>query len=254
MIVDDARFDPRQFDSLQCINFSGGVISRELLNQLLTLGSGVVQTCFGSTETCIGVIFSEPGLAPEILVASVGRPVADDCRVVNEQGQACKTGEIGEFQVLPDFCMAGYFNRPAATAEAFTDDGWLRSGDLVQVLPDGSFRFSARSSEMYKSGGYNIYPREIEIAIEAHPAVVAAAVCGVPDALYGEVGYAFVQPMPAAALSTTEVQDWCRQRLANYKIPKQVECVDSMPLLPNGKLDKAGLRKLAASRVDGAVV
>ena len=98
LVLDRPAFRPRDWVSLECINFSGGVISRELLGRLLTLGNGVVQTCFGSTETCIGVIFSEPGLDPDVLAVSVGRPIADDCRVVDEDGKVCEVGEIGEFR------------------------------------------------------------------------------------------------------------------------------------------------------------
>ncbi|MEH6593302.1 MAG: class I adenylate-forming enzyme family protein, partial [Halioglobus sp.] len=176
LICDDPGFHEEDFDSLECINFSGGVISRELLGNLATLGSGLVCTCFGSTETCIGVIFSEPGLDLDTLSISVGRPIRDDVRVVDGDGKSCQSGEIGEFQVIPDYCMLGYFDRPEATAAAFTEDGWLKTGDLVEVLPDGNFRFSARVSDMFKSGGYNVYPREVEIALEEHEAVSAAAV------------------------------------------------------------------------------
>ena len=249
LIFDHPEFDIGEFVSLECVSFSGGVISRELLGRLQKLGSGIVQTCFGSTETCIGVVFSDPGLDPDILAITVGRPNADDCRVMSEVGRPCAPGEIGEIQVKRDFCMVGYFNRPEATSEAFTADGWLRTGDLVEVLPDGHLRFTARRTEMFKSGGYNIYPREVEIAIEEHPDVVMAAICGVPDALYGEVGYAFVLIRSGKVLSADNIKGWCRQRLANYKRPKTVEILQEMPLFPNGKLDKKSLRELARSRI-----
>ena len=105
---------------------------------------------------------------------------------------------------------------------------------------------------MYKSGGYNIYPREIEIALEQLPAVATAAVCGVPDPLYSEVGYAFVLLAPGAAVSRAELDAWCRDRLANYKVPKTFEVLTELPLLPNGKLDKTSLRQLAQDRVAAA--
>ncbi|MFK7733278.1 MAG: class I adenylate-forming enzyme family protein [Pseudomonadales bacterium] len=247
LLIDDPTFDREKYNSLECINFSGGVISRELLEQLRQLGNGRVQTCFGSTETCVGVVFSDPDLDPEVLAISVGKPINDDCRVMSDLGEHCKAGEVGEFQVKPDYCMVGYFKRPEATKEAFTSDGWLRSGDLVEVLPDGNFKFSARRSEMYKSGGYNIYPREVEICIESHPDVISAAVVGIPDKLYGEVGYAYVLAPEGKDLAEQVLKSWCKDKISNYKVPKIIEKVQAMPLLPNGKLDKVSLRAKAES-------
>jgi acyl-CoA synthetase (AMP-forming)/AMP-acid ligase II len=245
LICDDPEFREDDFDSLECINFSGGVISRELLGKLAALGSGRVCTCFGSTETCIGVVFSEPGLDLDTLSISVGRPIRDDVRVVDADGKPCQTRDIGEFQVLPDYCMVGYYNRPEATAAAFTEDGWLKTGDLVEVLPDGNFRFSARVSDMFKSGGYNVYPSEVEIALEEHEAIIAAAVVGVPDPLYGEVGHAYITLRPHHTIDTEQLIKWCKSRVSNYKIPKTIEVLEAMPLLPNGKLDKTSLKNKA---------
>jgi acyl-CoA synthetase (AMP-forming)/AMP-acid ligase II len=252
LILDNPAFDAQDWQSLECINFSGGVISRELLGKLAELGAGNVCTCFGSTETCIGVVFSDPGLDLDTLAISVGSPIRDDVRVVDEQGEHCRAGEIGEFQVLPDYCMVGYFNRPEATAAAFTEDGWLKSGDLVEVLPSGDFRFSARLSDMFKSGGYNVYPREVEIVLEQHPDVVSAAVVGVPDELYGESGYAFLQLSAGATLDPGVFRSWCKQSLSNYKVPRLMEVVDAMPLLPNGKLDKTALKTIGRDRAGHA--
>ena len=165
--------------------------------------------------------------------------------MVNTDGDHCQAGEIGEFQVIPDYCMQGYFNRPDATAAAFTEDGWLKTGDLVEVLPDGNFRFSARVSDMFKSGGYNVYPREVEIALEEHRDISAAAVVGVPDPLYGEVGCAYITLLAEANIDTEELKQWCKSRVSNYKVPKTIAVLDAMPLLPNGKLDKTSLKKRA---------
>ena len=249
LIMDHPAFDPEDWRSLECINFSGGVISRALLGRLSELGAGHVCTCFGSTETCIGVIFSEPDLDLDTLAISVGKPIRDDARVLNENGEPCGVGEIGEFQVRRDFCMLGYFNRPEATSAAFTEDGWLKTGDLVEVLPSGDFRFSARVSDMFKSGGYNVYPREVEIVLEEHPLIASAAVVGVPDELYGESGHAFIRFVPGGHVEPTEIKDWCKRHLSNYKVPKVIELIESMPLLPNGKLDKTNLKQRARAAV-----
>jgi acyl-CoA synthetase (AMP-forming)/AMP-acid ligase II len=144
--------------------------------------------------------------------------------------------------------MTGYFNRPDATAAAFCEDGWLKTGDLVEVLPTGDLKFSARLSDMFKSGGYNIYPREIELVLEQHPAISSAAVVGVPDEFYGESGYAFLQPQGQASPDADALKDWCKSHLSNYKVPKVFDLITAMPLLPNGKLDKSALKHSAVSR------
>jgi acyl-CoA synthetase (AMP-forming)/AMP-acid ligase II len=249
LICDDPAFNADDWQSMECLNFSGGVISRELLGKLATLGAGNVCTCFGSTETCIGVIFSEPDLDLDTLSVSVGKPIRDDVRVVKDDGAPCEVGEIGEFQVIPDYCMVGYFNRPEASAAAFTEDGWLKTGDLVEVLPSGDFRFSARVSDMYKSGGYNVYPREVEIVLEGHDAIASAAIVGVPDEFYGETGYAYLLLQPGADIEAGELIAWCKATVSGYKAPKYLEIIQAMPLLPNGKLDKTELKRQASARV-----
>ena len=137
--------------------------------------------------------------------------------------------------------MLGYLNRAEATHEAIDDRGWLHTGDLAVARPDGAIKLIGRLKEMFKSGGYNVYPREIEIALEAHPAVRLAAVIGVPDPLYVEVGHAFVV---ADGVTDAELREHCRTRLANYKVPKRFTISADLPLLPIGKVDKRALRAM----------
>jgi len=127
----------------------------------------------------------------------------------------------------------------------FTAAGWLRTGDRGLLRQDGNLRLMARHQEMFKSGGYNIYPREIELTLESHPAVAAAAVVSRPDADYQAVGVAFIEPQPGTAVTAEELAAWCRQRLANYKVPKQIHIIGSLPLLPVGKIDRPLLARTA---------
>jgi acyl-CoA synthetase (AMP-forming)/AMP-acid ligase II len=178
----------------------------------------------------------------------VGRPPPEyPCRIVREDGSPCAAGEAGEIQFKGEFNMLGYFNRPEATAAAFTADGWLRSGDIGYFRADGNLVFVARMSEMFKSGGFNVYPREIEEVIEQHPSVALAGVVDVKDPLFGEVGEAHVLLRPGCAATAAEILDFCRARLANYKVPKRVILRDELPMLPVGKVDKALLRRQAAN-------
>jgi acyl-CoA synthetase (AMP-forming)/AMP-acid ligase II len=106
-------------------------------------------------------------------------------------------------------------------------------------------RDDVRVSDMFKSGGYNVYPREVEIALEEHAAVTTAAVVGVPDALYGEVGYTYINLLAGDTIDVEQLKLWCKNKLSNYKVPKAIEVLEAMPLLPNGKLDKTSLKKIA---------
>jgi len=158
-------------------------------------------------------------------------------------------GESGEVQVRGDWIMAGYWNRPEATAEAIDAEGWLHTGDLVVMRPDGCLSIVGRMSEMFKTGGYNAYPREIEMCLEEHPAVRIAAVVGVPDPVFDEVGHAFVVAEPGT--DADAIRDHCRERLANYKVPKVVHLRDVLPMLAVGKIDKKSLKAEATALLKG---
>jgi acyl-CoA synthetase (AMP-forming)/AMP-acid ligase II len=141
--------------------------------------------------------------------------------------------------------MVGYYNRPEATAAMIDADGWLHTGDIGVRQPDGNYRIAGRLSDMYKSGGFNVYPREVEILLEAHPAVALAAVIGVKDGLFGEVGWAYLLLKPGDRLDEPEIAAWCRERIANFKVPKRFLVRDRLPMLAVGKVDKAALRREA---------
>jgi HIP---CoA ligase len=145
--------------------------------------------------------------------------------------------------------MRGYFDAPEATSAAFTPDGWLRTGD-VGVLDDaGNLRITDRIKDMFIVGGFNAYPAEIENMLLAHPAIAQAAVVGAPDDRLGEVGFAFIVPRRAAALTSVEVIAWSRTVMANFKVPRYVELVDALPLNSTGKVAKPELRSRAAAAV-----
>ena len=139
--------------------------------------------------------------------------------------------------------MSGYFNRPEASHEAFTLDGWLKTGDLGVLRSDGEIAFAGRLKEMFKSGGYNCYPVEIELAICEHPKVAQAAVVSVPHDTYQEVGHAFLVAQPSCSIDLEELKRFLQERIANYKVPKTWTIVDAFATLPNGKVDKRAMRQ-----------
>lgn len=204
---------------------------------------GLTESCGPITATGDMTVQDEKGIA--FATASVGRPTRHyEVRLRAENGALVQDpGVDGEIEARGAPLFLGYWNRPDATAEAFTKDGWFRTGDVGAWLDDGRLRITGRLKEMYKSGGYNVYPREIEIALETHPAITEAAVVGIDDSVWGEVGVAFV--IARGAVDEAELQAHCRDRLANYKIPKRFVIAPDLPRLPVGKVDKMALRRLA---------
>jgi acyl-CoA synthetase (AMP-forming)/AMP-acid ligase II len=200
------------------------------------------------TETTGAITLIHPTDDLDALADSVGFPAEGvEVRLVTADGQPAPQGEPGEVQARSRYNMLGFWRRPQETADAFTEDGYFRTGDLAVQRPDGSFRLVGRIREMYKSGGYNVYPREIEAVLEAHPAVALAAVVSRPDPLWTEVGVAYVLTHQPATVEALQLH--CRERLANYKIPKEFVLCDDLPLLPIGKVDKQALRRRAAAAV-----
>jgi fatty-acyl-CoA synthase len=224
--------------------WSGAAAPLSLIAQLRSFCPDLF-TSFGMTETGAEVLYTAPRTRDEKLSLSVGLP---DPRIPLRLGQLDGSGrsaaESGEIQIRGATVMSGYFNQPEATKAAFTADGWLRTGDVGERLGDGSYRITGRLREMYKSGGYNVYPREVEQVIERHPGVAMAAVVSVPDPVYGEVGHAWILPHEdsVALADAASLEALCRRHLANYKVPKRFHVRKELPLLPIHKLDKVALR------------
>ena len=237
----DGQTAAPDLSSVQIIIWSGAAASRELILKLREI-SPRMSSSYGLTESVGSVTYVHDTEDLEILSDTIGWPhPAYEFRLAAPDGAPVPVGEPGEIQVRGDFIMLGYLNRAEATHEAIDDRGWLHTGDLAVARPDGAIKLIGRLKEMFKSGGYNVYPREIEIALEAHPAVRLAAVIGVPDPLYVEVGHAFVV---ADGVTDAELREHCRTRLANYKVPKRFTISADLPLLPIGKVDKRALRAM----------
>jgi fatty-acyl-CoA synthase len=169
-----------------------------------------------------------------------------EAKLMRADGAEAGPGEPGELWLRGPVVCAGYLDDAAATASAIVD-GWFRTGDLLQRDADGFFYVRGRIKEMFISGGENVYPAEVEAAILDHPDVALAAVVGVPDARWGEVGLAFVQPRVGAAVDPAGLTAFLGGRLAKYKIPKAVRVLDELPRIGSGKIDKARLAALGAA-------
>jgi fatty-acyl-CoA synthase len=149
---------------------------------------------------------------------------------------------VGELLIRGPHVFSGYWNEPEATAASITD-GWLHTGDLASCDEDGVYTIAGRLKDMIISGGENIYPAEVESVLHAHPDVAEAALIGVPDEKWGEVGWAVIVLRPGAAAGEAAILDFCRDRLARYKIPKRVIVCDALPKTGAIKVDKGQLRE-----------
>ncbi len=239
-LPDFSAFD---LSSVELVIWEGAAMPEELIRRLLCICPRLA-TNYSLTETTGAVTVVAPTDDVNLLAQSVGMPFEGvEVRLADAEGHAVEAGAEGEIQARSPYNMLGYWRREAETAAALLPGGWLRTGDVGVRRPDGSYRIVGRLKEMYKSGGYNVYPREVERAIETHPAVEMAAVIGVPDPLWQEVGIAYV--VPRSGVEPAELERHCRQHLANYKVPKRFVLRRALPLLPIGKVDKIALRREA---------
>lgn len=207
---------------------------------------------YGLTEATGVCTMTRRGDAINLVCETIGRPI-DGVQVrVAATGDDLSTGAaVGELEVRGANVMVGYLDDPAATAEVM-HDGWLRTGDVGHIDPDGYVRISGRSKDLVIVGGFNVYPAEVESVLAEHPALVEAAVVGVPDDRLGEVIAAFVVLSPGAVIDAHELIAWCAPRLANYKVPRFVWAVRHLPRGAVGKVAKAELRARALATVQTA--
>jgi acyl-CoA synthetase (AMP-forming)/AMP-acid ligase II len=201
-----------------------------------------VVTGYGLTETTGTVSMCRHDDSPEVIATTVGRPLPGvNIRLVDAEGSPVADGEPGEILVRGFNVMQEYFEDPVATREAMVD-GWLRTGDIGILGLDGNLRITDRKKDMYIVGGFNAFPAEIEGIMVTHPAVGQVAVIGVPDERLGEVGVAFVVARPGTTVVPDQLMAWCRDHMANFKVPRQVKVVDALPVNPTGKVMKFELR------------
>lgn len=195
---------------------------------------------YGPTECAPVLTVNPPGGKRK--VGSVGPPIPRvEMRIVDEQGDPLSPGEVGEIVARGPNVMKGYLNRLEETAEVLRD-GWYQTGDLGRVDQDGYYYIVDRKKDMILVGGLNVYPREVELVLAGHPAVAEAAVIGIPDPVRGEVPRGLVTLKDGQPVGAQELLQWCRQRLANYKVPRTITIVPELPKTATGKILKIALR------------
>lgn len=239
----------RDLKHVRCLTWGGAAMPRGLIATLRPWVPDLFNS-YGLTECSGTITVTDRGADLDVLADTVGVPVAPDrLAVADDEGNVLTEEECGEVLISGKHLFHGYLNNSDATKATVTEDGWLRTGDLGVIDAHGNLRLLGRTHEMFKSGGYNVYPREIETVIEAMAAVQLCAVVSVPDELWQEVGVAFVQADPNA-VNSHQLAEHCRQALAPYKVPKRFVVCDDLPLLPVGKVDKTELSKAARAGHD----
>lgn len=246
LLLNHPDFHGSNLNSLQFVGWGGSAMPISMIERFREMGLKMIST-YGQTESGGAICRADHTFTNERLASTVGLPDPNqEVRLVNADGVEVLDGEPGEVRVRHDAQMLGYFNLPDATDAAWDKDGFLCTGDIAVRNTDRTIRLIGRISEFFKSGGYNVYPREIEVCLEEHPSVALAAVVPIPDSVFQEVGIAFIQPrLGTLKLEQKELKEWCSEKLANYKIPKRFIIKDTLPLLPIGKIDKQLLKSIA---------
>jgi acyl-CoA synthetase (AMP-forming)/AMP-acid ligase II len=213
------------------------------------LGFASVITAYGLTESCGVVSLCRPDDDPETIATTAGRALADtEVRCIDADGKEVPRGAPGEIVVRGYNVMRGYFEDAAETAKTIDAEGWLHTGDVGVMDERGYLRITDRIKDMFITGGFNCYPAEIEKLMFRHPGIAQVAVIGIPDERMGEVGMAFVVPRPDATLEPAALIAWCREQMANYKVPRRVEIVSALPANASGKVLKYELRERERGR------
>ena len=245
-ILDHPERSSFDLSTLRLVVTGAAVIPVELIESLWSdLGIETVLTAYGLTEATGTVTMCRQGDSAEIIATTSGRAIPDvEVRIIDGEGNELEAGEQGEIVVRGYNVMSGYLDAPEATAEAIDPDGWLHTGDIGFLDASGNLAITDRLKDMYVSGGFNVYPAEVEAVLRRHPGVAQVSVVGIPDHRMGEVGLAVVVLAPDAdpEAVTATLPGFAKDQLANFKVPRRVEVVDVLPTNASGKVLKRELR------------
>lgn len=245
LIINHETFSQFDTSTVRLVLTGGSNADPPLLTKMYeAYPNASVMNLYGLSEVSGGMIMSPWDCDFDTTIRSIGKVMGDfQAKVIDSEGQDLPVGKAGELCLKGDALTAGYYRKPEATAVAFDDEGWLHTGDIAYIDEEGYVTLMGRLKEMYIQGGYNVYPVEVENLLATHPGVLMAAGFGVPDPVLGEVGRYYIIPRPGVELAIEELIIFCKNHLANYKIPKQFVIRDQLPLTPVGKIMKSQLKK-----------
>lgn len=227
---------------------AGAPVSEDLVVRIQrTLVPGI-RVGYGLSETGPLVSVTGPDDAVWKQIGTVGRPVdGNEVWILDPEGAVLPEESVGEIVVRGPGVMRGYHRQPVETTAAFTADGFFRTGDLGMIDDEGFLHVLGRRKDMIIRGGFNVYPREVEDRLHAHPAVLDAAVVGLPDEVWGEVACACIVPVEGAIVTGPEILEFCRETLAPYKVPDMVRFLDALPTTGSGKRRRVELARMISA-------
>ena len=237
----------RDLRSLRTGIMSGSPCPIEIMKQVVDrMGVREITIAYGQTEASPVITQTRVDDPLELRVETVGQPLPGvEVKIVDPvTGAELKDNQSGELCARGHVVMLGYYKNPEATRAAIDADGWLHTGDLALRLPSGYYRITGRLKDLVIRGGENIYPREIEEFLFTHPAIEQASVVGVPDKKFVEELCAWIKLKAGCQPTADEIRQFCRSRLAHYKVPRYVKFVDSFPQTVTGKIQKYKIREL----------
>jgi fatty-acyl-CoA synthase len=235
------RFAHTDLSRIKVAGVGGAPMPVPLLEIWLARGVALNQG-YGMTETSPAVLVLDRRDAARKIGSAGQKVLHTEVRIVDETGLDVPVGEMGELWVRGPNITPGYWNRPNANLSSFTD-GWLHTGDAARVDEEGFYYIVDRTKDMYISGGENVYPAEVESVLYQLPELAEAAIIGVADERWGEVGKAIVVLKPGCSLSAEQIIDHCRDNLARFKLPRSVQFVEALPRNATGKVHKPTLRE-----------
>jgi fatty-acyl-CoA synthase len=246
--LDDEDFAAHDLSSLRTGIMAGAPCPIELMQRVMDdMHMTEVTIGYGMTETGPLSTLTLPDDPVELRVGTVGRPLPHtEIKIVDDDGRIVPCGEPGELCTRGYCVMRGYWGDRERTAEDIDQAHWIRTGDIATMDKNGYIRIVGRIKDMLIRGGENIYPREIEALLYGHPAIDQVEVFGVPDRKFGEEIAAWVRLNEGATLTEDELRDYCRGKLAHFKIPRYVRFVDEFPMTVTGKVQKFVMRKQMA--------
>jgi fatty-acyl-CoA synthase len=244
MMINTPQFDKTDFSSVR-FWLSGGAPCPVSIMEPFWKRDQEFAMGYGLTEVGPNNFYMPPGTSKKKPTA-IGLPFFhNEVRIVNEDLEDVQQGEIGELLLRGPHAFSGYWNNPQATQDVIEPDGWIHTGDLARQDEDNFFYIAGRKKEMILSGAENVYPIQIENVLDSHPAVDQAAVVGMPDEKWGEVGCAFVVLKVNLDVTEDGLINFLRSKLAKYKVPKKIIFVSALPLTSTGKINKRELEKRA---------
>lgn len=244
--LNSAQFSRFRLTSLRTGVMAGAPCPIEIMRRVVEdMHCPQMLVAYGQTESAPVITMSHVDDSVETRCTTVGCPLPEtEVRIASPDGETVDVGEPGELLARGYMVMKGYDGEPAATARAIDSEGWLHTGDLASMLPDGYFRITGRAKDMIIRGGENISPREIEELLHTHPSVCDAQVIGIPDERLGETVVAWVRVKNGATVEEEELRAYCRRKLAYFKVPQHIRFVDSYPTTLSGKVQKFKMRQL----------